>query len=265
MRMVSYNILDSGEGRADPLAEIIEAQRADVVCLVEASDLSVVERIANRLKMDYVQAPGRKKQASALLTRWTIRESTNHSLLRAGLSKSLLEAMVVDPGGGEWFFGVVHLHAHAREADEAQRESELAVVLDAFAPHRAANRPHLICGDFNANSPVQRIDIEKCKPSTREEYTANGGHLPRRVVQRVLDHGYVDTADAVRGEWAAEHGTFSTQFPGQRVDYIFTWGIDTGGIDTGGIDRPRLKNAWIEYDRLAKYASDHFPIGAVID
>ena len=93
MRMVSYNILDSGEGRADPLAEIIEAQRADVVCLVEASDLSVVERIANRLKMDYVQAPGRKKQASALLTRprhFSItRQTYTHSMcggtFRAGM------------------------------------------------------------------------------------------------------------------------------------------------------------------------------------
>ena len=36
-------------------------------------------------------------------------------------------------------------------------------------------------------------------------------------------------------------------------------------IFTHGIDRSRLKDAWIEYDRLAKYASDHFPIGAEIE
>ena len=251
MRVISYNILDGGEGRADPLAEVIEAQRADVVCLVEASDLSVVERIANRLKMDYVQAVG-NSQASALLTRYAIRESVNHALLRQGLSKSLLEARVVDPAGAEWVLGVVHLHAHALEKDEAERERELAVVLEAFAPHRAANRPHLICGDFNAISPAQRIEVAKCKESTRKEFAANGGKLPRRVVQAVLDAGYTDTADAVRGEWAATHGTFSTQHPGQRVDYIFTHGVD----------RSRLKEAWIEYDRLAKYASDHFPVGA---
>ena len=34
MRLVSYNILDGGEGRADPLAEVIEAQRPDVIGLV---------------------------------------------------------------------------------------------------------------------------------------------------------------------------------------------------------------------------------------
>ena len=254
MRIVSYNILDGGEGRADPLAEVIEAQRADVVCLVEASDPAVIERIANRLKMDFVPAPARKKGASALLTHWTIRESINHGLLRDGLSKSLLEATVMDPGGAEWVFGVVHLHAHALEKDEATREVELAVVLDVFAPHRAANRAHLICGDFNANSPVQRIDPEKCKPSTRKEWAENGGQIPRRVVAKILESGYLDAMHAVRGDWAAEHGTFSTQFPGQRVDYIFSYGIE----------RSRLKDAWIEYDRLAKYASDHFPIGAEV-
>jgi endonuclease/exonuclease/phosphatase family metal-dependent hydrolase len=26
-----------------------------------------------------------------------------------------------------------------------------------------------------------------------------------------------------------------------------------------------IKSAWIEYDRLAKYASDHFPIGVEIE
>src|SRR5438094_5383527 len=117
MRIISYNILDGGEGRADPLGEVIEAQRADVVALVEATDLSVVERIANRLKFDFVQALGRK-QGSALMTRYTIRESINHALLRDGLSKSLLEATIIDDRGSEWVFGVVHLHHHAAAQHE---------------------------------------------------------------------------------------------------------------------------------------------------
>src|SRR5688500_19322019 len=153
MRVLSYNILDGGEGRADPLAEVIEANRPDVVGLVEATNLQVIERIANRLKMDYVHAPGRQSQASALLTRWTIRDSINHGLLREGLSKSLLEATVVDPAGQQWIFGVLHLHAHALESDEQQRERELEIVLDVFRPHREAKTPHILLGDFNANSP----------------------------------------------------------------------------------------------------------------
>ena len=49
--------------------------------------------------------------------------------------------------------------------------------------------------------------------------------------------------------------SFNTQHPGQRVDYIFTHGVDAKAV----------RSAWIETDRLAKYASDHFPIGAEIE
>src|SRR5436190_23855800 len=91
MRMISYNILDGGVGRADPLAEVIEAQRPDVVGLVEADDPAVVERIANRLKMDYVLAAG-NSHAAALLSRYPILESINHAPLEPKLSKCFLEA-----------------------------------------------------------------------------------------------------------------------------------------------------------------------------
>ena len=254
MRVVSYNILDGGEGRADPLAEVIEAQRADVVCLVEADLLEVVERIANRLKMDFIHAPG-NKSASALLSRFPISQTINHAPLHRQITKSFLEATVVDPSGDQWIFGVVHLHAHAAEEDEKIREGEIDQVLKIFNPHREAHRPHLLAGDFNANAPSQQIDPAKVKPSTREEYRKNGGHIPRRVVQRILDAGYLDSFHALDPQKADTCGTFSTQFPGQRVDFIWTFAVDP----------PRLRHAWIEYDRLAKYASDHFPIGLEIE
>ena len=250
MRIFSYNILHGGEGRADPLAEVIEANRPDVVCLVEADDTTVLDRIANRLKMDLVHAPG-NFHASALLSRWPIRDSINHAPLRPQLSNSLLEATIVDPAGSEWTVGVVHLHAHGTEADETRREQELQTLLEIFAPHRAAGRPQVIAGDFNANAPYQQIDPAKCKPRTRKEWDENGGRLPGRVVQQMLNAGYLDSLyvyDRTAGETA---GTFSTQFPGQRVDYIFTFGVPA----------ERIRRAWVEQDRLAKYASDHFPVG----
>jgi endonuclease/exonuclease/phosphatase family metal-dependent hydrolase len=254
MRIVSYNILTGGEGRADPLAEVLLAQRADVIALVEAEDPAVLERIARRLKMDYVQAMGNKSGASALLSRFPIRDSINHALLTKGISKSLLQASVDEPGGHRWHFGVVHLHARATDADEAQREAELEVVLKAFEPLCDAATPHFILGDFNSNSPVQQIDLAKCKPSTREQAAANGGAIPRRVVQELLNAGYADTYHLLNPELAKTHGTFTTQFPGQRVDYIFAHSLDTS----------RLTSAWIESDRLATYASDHYPIGVEI-
>lgn len=263
MRLISYNVLDGGEGRADPLAEVILANRPDIVALVEAQDHAVLERIASRLKMDFILGEhrpkdGKKTYAAAILSRWPITESINHAPLHAGAPKSLLEATIAEPSGQSWTLGVMHLHAHATLADEETRLAELDVVLAAFAPHRQHNRPHILCGDFNSVSPTQKVDPDRCKPATRKEWKANGKMLPRQAVQKILDAGYTDALHAVDPAAAdlkkRNEGTFTTQYPGQRVDYTFTYGFPTSAIGS----------AWIEHDRLAKYASDHFPIGLEI-
>jgi endonuclease/exonuclease/phosphatase family metal-dependent hydrolase len=254
MRIISYNILDGGEGRADPIAEIILARRPDVVALVEADDPVSLDRIAKRLHMDYVRGKGGKKSA-AILSRWPITATINHAGAYPEKVKSLLEGQIQEPGGKVWNVGVVHLHAHAAEADEKRREGEIDFVLKTYDKYRALNVPHILCGDFNSNSPDQIIDPSQCKPSTREEWKANGGDLPRRVVRKILDAGYLDTYAQHDPKRAATEGTFSTRFPGQRVDYIFSWGVSPD----------KIRSAWIERDRLAQYASDHFPIGAEIE
>lgn len=253
MRVTSYNILNGGEGRADPLAEVILAQRADVVGIVEADNLEVLHRLGKRLNMDWVHAQG-ADHAAALFSRFPIVHSINHALLLKGGPRSLLEAVVRDEAGNEWTFGVLHLSPGAYEVNEKVREQEIAKVLQVFAPHRDEYRRHILLGDFNSNSPVQNIEPHHCKPSTQEAFAANGGEIPRRVMQLVLGAGYLDTLDEVHQPAAEGSGTFSTQAPGQRVDYILTWGFDP----------QRVTAAWIEHDRLAKYASDHYPVGAEI-
>ncbi len=253
MRIVSYNILNGGEGRADPLAEVIEAQRSDIVALVEADDPAVVDRIARRLGFDAITASGRS-HAVALLSRWPIIETINDALVVEGIEKCLLRATVGRPGGTIEHFAIVHLHAHAREADERIREAEIAVLLDCLAGWRKAGAAHWVMGDFNANSPIQTLDPERCKASTRREWHENGGQIPRRAIARMLDAGYIDTLAAVAGESAGTMGTFSTRQPGQRVDHIFCHGVEAA----------KLRGAWIERDRLATYASDHYPVGVEV-
>lgn len=255
MRIVSYNILNGGEGRADPLAEVLAAQRADIVALVEAGNLAVVERIAHRLGMDFIHAPG-NRHASAILSRWPIVQTINHAPLYPEiLTRSLVEASIVDPAGAEWTVAALHLHPHHTEADERRREQEISKVIDLFASHRAAGRAHLLVGDFNSNSPHQRIDLDRARPSTKKAWEANGGQIPRRVIATLCEAGYVDSFHAVVADRAATAVSFTTHYPAQRLDYILTFGIETS----------RLASAWIEQDRLAKYASDHYPVGLEIN
>jgi exodeoxyribonuclease-3 len=254
MRLLSYNILDGGTDRFDALATVIGSQQPDVVALVEADDAGVVERLAGRFGMDFVHAPA-SSHASALLSRFPIVRTINHALLRPGLEKSLLEVTIRLPDQKELPIGVVHLHARAYEADEAERERELDVVLDAFAAYRASNTPHLLCGDFNANAPYQRIDPAKLKPKSRAAWDAQGGRIPRRVVQRLLDAGYLDTLRAFDAAAAETATTFTTEHPGQRVDYIFAFGIDHAVI----------RHAGVVTQEPADVASDHRPVLAEID
>lgn len=253
MRVASYNILDGGTGRADPIAEVLLAQRADVVALVEADDPAVVARVARRLGLDYVIAEGRR-HAVALLSRWPVVESVNVAAIRRDRRESergprcLLRATVETPSGPV-VVGVVHCSAHSSDAAEAAREAEVAVLLECFADDRAARRPHLLLGDFNSNSPVAAVEPEKLKPRSRREFDVNGGRLPRRVVREIVDAGYADCLHAVAPDRAPTAATFTTLHPGQRVDYVFAHGLTP-------------TDAWVERDRLARYASDHYPIGA---
>jgi endonuclease/exonuclease/phosphatase family metal-dependent hydrolase len=257
MRLITYNILNGGEGRADPLAEVLEAQRPDIVSLVEADVPAVVERIARRLSMDFIVGEGGEgqKHSSALLSRFPIQQSINHAAMNPKLSRSFLEATVLDPAGKEWPIGVLHLPAGAKEEDEESRLRDLAIVLDLFKDHRDNKRAHFLCGDFNASAPYQRIDPARCKLKTQQSWKANGNQLPRRVIQSVIKAGYLDTYAALHDEQFKMIGSLDTQHPGQRVDYIFAFGVP----------KVAVKDAWVEQDRLAKYASDHFPVGVEMD
>ncbi len=253
MRVVSYNILDGGEGRADPIAEILLAQRADVIAIVESDNAEVLDRLAQRLDMDFVVA-NTEESSVALFSRWTIVESSNLGLLNPHGPRAFLKALVESPDGTQVPVGVVHLHSRAFESDEQIRERQVQVVLQEFATERKRQVPHLLMGDFNANSPVQQLDPSKLKPKSLDAFHAQGD-LPRRVVQILLDAEYVDSLHAANPSLAQSGATFTTQHSGQRVDYIFVHGLPLHAIRT----------AWIETDRLAKYASDHFPVGAEIE
>ena len=250
MNLVSYNILDGGVGRADPIAEVIAARKPDVVVLVEADDAVVVERIARRLGMDVAAGRG-ERHGIAVLSAWEIAESIDHGRLDASFEGCFLEATVRGPSGNPIVICGVHLHARAREQDERRRQEQVDMILSRLERHRRTGRPHVICGDLNANSPVQKIDPEQCKPRTREDWAANGGLIPRRAIAKLLAAGYVDTMYHCDPELASTGGTFTTKNPGQRVDYVLVHSIEPD----------RIVAAWIERDRLAQFASDHYPVG----
>ena len=250
MRLVSYNILDGGVGRADPLGEVLEAQNADVIVLVEATDEWVVARTAKRLGLNAVTGAA-DQGVVTVLSRWPIASHVNHAASDNVGPRAWLEVQLRPPDVAPVVVHAIHLHARATLADEQKRLTQIARVLNATRPLRETCAPHVLVGDFNSDAPRQRIDLDRCKRKMREAYAANGNVIPRDVVAALLEHGYTDTLSAVHGETAFDQATFTTHWPAQRVDYVFTHGLP----------REAIVDAWIETDRLATYASDHYPIG----
>jgi endonuclease/exonuclease/phosphatase family metal-dependent hydrolase len=256
MKLMTYNILEGGTGRIDPLAEVIRLAGADVVVLQETWDTELFHKLADRLKMDRFLAenPRNENGATGLLSRWEIREAVNHSPLDGRLTRSAFHAVVRNEkqearSKKEEELGVVGLHLHAREtvADEEVRLGELPAVLEVARLFRG--RPHVLAGDFNTSHPGQRIEVAKLRAKSRERISGQNHELPREVVRRVLEHGYVD-GHALHHSAEDFDTSFTTLHPAMRVDFIFV------SPDLA----PRVRSCEVFKPEMGRFASDHFPV-----
>lgn len=247
---MTYNILEGGVGRVDPIAEVIRLAGAEVVILQETTDTELFHRLADRLGMDRFLAENPRenegpRRASGLLSRLPISRVINLAALDERLTRGVFAATV---GEGRQSLDLLGLHLHSKEtlADEAVRLREV----DAILVHAAKVSPQrVVAGDFNAWHPEQAIDVAKLRAKSRERVEAQGGVLPRQVVERMLAAGYVD-AHAL-GRNAAELGrTLTTAKPAVRVDYFFVPHGMAADVIRCDVFMPEI----------GRFASDHFPV-----
>jgi endonuclease/exonuclease/phosphatase family metal-dependent hydrolase len=158
-RILSYNILAGGRRRVDQLTKIISSTHPDIVGLVEANNLQVVEELADRLGMQYrmnANPTQEKDWQTALLSRLPIVET--HSHIHADiLTKPVLEACVEEADGHKLTVFVTHLAAAFNQGrgGEGIRRREVQEILRIMASKRGT--PHLLLGDFNAIAPGDRL------------------------------------------------------------------------------------------------------------
>lgn len=124
-RLVAYNLMDGGEGRADPIAEVLMARSPDVVGLHEATDSGVLRRLAARMAMDFVVAASGRGRV-AILSRHRILDVVNLAAIY-DCEMPILDA-TLDVDGAEMLVRVAHL----TRRDEAER---MAVILADRYPH----------------------------------------------------------------------------------------------------------------------------------
>ena len=246
LRIVSYNILDGGLGRLDPIYETLLYLDADLVGLVEADDPAGVAYLARKLKMEHVVAESAESTHHvALLSRLPIERMVNLGV-RVPMQKAAMETTVT-VGGSALRLVVVHLPAHFEYEDDRLRE--IGPLLDMMGDEQAGKVPTLLLGDLNATAPWHPVDYAGLKPKRRERLETMGGTPRHDVVNAIAARGYVDALHHCGGGKPSPH-TFTTGYPANRVDYIWA------SADLAD----RLLAAGVETGGFAPYCSDHYPI-----
>ncbi len=255
MRLMSYNIFESGEGRIDPIAEVIRQVQPDAVVILEAWDRPLLTKLADRVGMDFfhAQSPTNPEGHNALLSRWPIREAVNYGPLDPRLTRAAFHAIVDGPDGLAPPILGLHLHPREMLADEAIRLQEIEAVQEILRRPPFAGQPHIIAGDFNCSHPDQIIDLTKVRQKTRDRVATQNNYFPRKAIQSMLDAGYID-AHAIGRTPQQYQTSFTTSHPAMRVEFIFV----TPSLVSA------VKRCEILQSPIGKFASDHFPVVAEI-
>ena len=275
--LMSYNIYHGGIGRMEAITEIVREAAPDLLGIEEADDEAAIAKLAQDAGMIYVHGLANLTHHVAFLSRFPLVESTNHPHPGV-MRKTLLEAHVQLPTGEPLILFVTHLSAAATALGERRRLREMEAILGSIGDR--ADRPHLFLGDYNAVAPgdglvaegltahyARRISLPRRSglPRSHRRARAFGAWLdrglqagwqtpesllPRDLVRRVLEAGYLDCYRELHPE---EPGyTFPAPDPAIRLDYIFS----------PPVMRPRLLSCEVVDIPAVSAASDHRPLFA---
>ena len=243
LRLLSYNIRYGGTGREGPLATVIRAAAPDLVVLQEATNPSVVERLAGETGL--TRYGSRAGHSLGFMSRIPIRAEWH----RPRVSRHAF--LEITPEGSRWRVFGVHLSAVHAAWTERRRVYELRALLGAIG--REQPGPHALVGDFNTLAPGELLDVRKLPARLRALVWLSGGRIRWRTIQTVLDAGYVDAFRSCHPDVVGN--TFPTWDPHVRLDYLFIPGGFVANVRRCVVDeRPEAKDA-----------SDHLPLAAELD
>ena len=141
VRAVSYNIMQGGEGRADPLAETLLGRKPDFVGIHEADDAAVLRRLSDRLEMDFVVGKSAGGTV-ALFSKHRIASTVNVSAIHHS-GMPILDASILIEGRS------LNVRvAHLKQQGEADR----------MAQRLAANVPDIMLMSYEPPLGMRVID-----------------------------------------------------------------------------------------------------------
>jgi exodeoxyribonuclease-3 len=245
LRFLSYNIKYGGTGREAQIASVIQACAPDVVVLQEATDPSVIARVAEKIGFDHWGS--RPGFSTGFMSRLPVAHHAWHSAHRA--RHPFLEVVLDAPHPR--IFGL-HLSAWFSKWSERRRAREIRLLLEGIREHQ--NGFHIIAGDFNALAPGERLQVAQMPRWIRAMVWVSGRDIARETIQVMLDEHYADVWRRLHP--TGEGYTFPTWGAHVRLDYVFTPARYVARISECAVadKAPGVAEA-----------SDHFPLIAVIE
>ena len=246
---MTYNIREGGVGRAEAIAEVIEAARPDVVALQEARDPAVVERIAYLAGFEFFGS--RRSHSTGFLSKvpvsnygWRHPARTRHALLEVALAEGYPRLFVL------------HLRAWFSNWTARQRARELRGLLDGIQEQLKREEHafafHVLAGDFNALAPGEPFDPSPMPRWIRGMIWLSGRNIARSTIQMMQADGYVDAWRTLHGNQDTYPGyTFPVWNPHVRLDYVFTPAAYASRFTACEVRRAPER---------VHTASDHFPL-----
>lgn len=244
LRLLSYNIRRGGVGREDAIRATISACSPDLVVFQEATDPSVIERLARETAMPHCGALPRYSLGFMSRTRmahieWHRPRVSRHAFLE-----------LVPEQANVRIFGV-HLSAVFAAVTEHRRVFELRALLRSIRQHQ--HGVHALVGDFNTVAPGELLDHAALPRRVRAAMWVSGGRIRWRTVQVVRNAGYVD---AFRLLHPNDPGlTLPASHPTVRLDYLFLPAAHAS----------RVASCEVVRSDTARVASDHLPLLATLD
>lgn len=243
IKFVTYNILDGGLGRLDPIYETLLYLDADVVGLCEVDDPAGARYMADKLGVELLLAESPSgPHHVAVLTKLPVLSMVNLGVKFPSLSRAAMLCELDTPRGP---MRLVVMHLAAGFDGEPDRLAELDPILELLAGQQT---PTMIMGDLNAVAPYHPFDPAALPPHRLKHLEDRGGKLDHDVIGRLTGDGWIDAYHFLRHD-APKH-SFTTGFPALRLDYIFI------SQDLS----PSLVDADVETGGFAPYCSDHFPV-----
>lgn len=249
MRLLTYNIREGGVGRAEEIAEVINAAAPDFVALQEARDPTVVARIATLTGMGFSgsqhgHSTGFISRVPVVNHAWRHPPRTRHAILEVALRDPLPRIFVV------------HLRAWFSKWSEQKRARELRGLLDGIQQQlikeKHAFEFHILAGDFNALAPGEHFDPSPMPAWIRGMVWLSGRDIARSTIEMMRADGYVDAWRTVHSDAEQDPGyTFPVWNPHVRLDYVFTPASYATRVASCEVRRT---------PDTTRKASDHFPL-----